>query len=246
MASDLGYDIRVAQSTPLFDYPSETKMYTDKWSRTSNGQSTIDLITRPSMLTYFTDTVRAILNGVPLDYYKGETHLQLQAAAIEDPLIYFTDDSIYTSSQNTLTICYANIPHQPFFFNENGDLVEDSANINNWNDKNFYLDQYKYATKLVTNAVSSILKNDPNSIILLMSDHGVRNHSNDSNHVEWMESINVKDITNILCAVYYKGEEFTDIENMCGSNVLISIINKEFGYSIPYIEQSDKLYYKVP
>lgn len=61
-----------------------------------------------------------------------------------------------------------------------------------------------------------------------------------------MKEMTVKDNADIICAVYYKGEEFAEIEGMYGSNVLISVVNKAWGYNIPLIPQSDEMYYKAP
>ena len=245
LAEDNGYTVNVAQTTQLVNYDSQTDIYGDKWSATGNSKSTIDLMISPSMLVPFTDRIRSVLNGVSLDYFVGRTHAVKQAQSYSDPLVYFAQ-SENVGKTNTFNLCYASIPHQPFFFDENGNVTNDVSKLNDWSNKDNYLNQFKYCTTLLQDTISNIVENDPNSIIILMSDHGARNHSNESSAFDWMNEMTAKDNTDILCAVYYKGESFTDIEGMCGSNVMISVVNEAFGYNIPLIAQSDSMYYKTP
>ncbi|MBR3971653.1 MAG: hypothetical protein IKJ83_02045, partial [Ruminococcus sp.] len=243
LAEETGYTVNVAQTTKLTPYESKTEIYGDKWSSTGDSKSTIDLMVAPSMLSPFTDKIRSVLNGVPLDYFEGRSHIVHQAQSFIDPLLYFAE-SENVGKDCTFNLCYASIPHQPFFFDSKGILIEDLSHFNDWGDKSYYLNQLKYCTTLLEKTIENIIENDPNSVIILMSDHGARNHYSGEPELEWMNEMSAKDNTDILCAVYYKGEEFTDIEGMCGSNVLISVVNKAWGYSIPLIEQSDDMYYK--
>ena len=244
LAEDCGYTVNVAQTNDLVNYESKTEIYGDKWSKTGDNESIIDLLAAPSMLAPFTDRIRAVLNGVSVDYFVGqkqEVKLKPQFA----PLEYFAE-SENVGKKNSFNLCYTNIPHVPFIFDQDGNILEDQSHRNDWGDKSYYLGQLKYCTTLFEDAVEKIIENDPDSIIILMSDHGARDHSSEIPNAQWMSKMTPKDTANILCAVYYKGEEFIDIEGMCGSNVLISIINKAWGYSIPLIEQSDDMYYKTP
>ncbi len=243
LAEDVGYDIKVAQCAEMINYESQTEIYGDKWSSTNEGTSTIDIMVSPSVLSPFVDKIRSILNGMPLDHFEGRSHVLNQAASFEAPLKYFAQKE-NINSKNTFNFCYAAIPHPPFFFDEKGNVIEGTAHLNNWNDPSYYLNQLKYTTTLLKDLVENITENDPDSIIILMSDHGVRNYSEGNQQYEWMNQMSSKDHTDILCAVYYKGEAFTEIEGLCGSNVLISIVNKTWGYNIPLIKQSDDFYYK--
>ncbi len=247
LAEENGYTINVAQTMQLVDYKSTTEIYGDKWSQTQDSESVIDLMVTPSMFVPFTDRIRAILNGVSADYFEGHSHIANQAQACIDPLLYFSE-SQNVGKPYTFNLCYVSNPHPPFFFDQEGSLYKDYSHLHDWVDRKYYLNQLKHCTTLIQNAIDNIIKNDPDSIIILMSDHGVRDHyTGDSEH-EWMKPMTVKDHTDILCAVYYKGEAISGLEGMCGSNVLISIVNKAWGYNIPLVEQSDDMYqyYKVP
>jgi hypothetical protein len=66
------------------------------------------------------------------------------------------------------------LPHTPFIFDEDGNLLPPQA-AEDWH---YYLGQYKYTTKLAQQLVSRLLANaDPNNppIIILQSDEGARN-----------------------------------------------------------------------
>ena len=243
LVENSGYTVTAAESFDIIRHESQTEIYGDKWSSTGDSKSTIDLMVAPSMLVPFTDKIRSVLNGVPMDYFTGHSHMVHQGQSCIDPLLYFADkDNV--GKENSFNFCYVSMPHEPFFFDDKGNIVSDSAHLNDWADKSYYLNQLKYCTTLIQNAVDNIIANDPDSIIILMSDHGARNHSEADPSFAWMNEMSAKDNTDILCAVYYKGEEFTDIEGMCGSNVMISIVNKALGFNIPLIEQSDDMYYK--
>jgi hypothetical protein len=66
------------------------------------------------------------------------------------------------------------LPHEPFIFDENGNLLPPAAG----DDWNYYLGQYIYATHLAENLVTQLLANaDPANppVIILQSDEGARN-----------------------------------------------------------------------
>lgn len=133
------------------------------------------------------------------------------------------------SKDNKPKLTFAHIcsPHQPFVFDENGETVELSES-NNWSDKKYYLGQYKYITSRLQETVDFILKNNPNSIIILQSDHGPRG-GNDELSIEYEDKLN------IFNAVYYKGET-VDIEGQSGLNTLRIVLNKLFHMDYEMLE----------
>lgn len=67
------------------------------------------------------------------------------------------------------------LPHEPFIFDQNGNLLPPEAAY----DWNYYLGQHKYATKLAEQLVRKLLVNaDPHNppVIIVQSDHGARNN----------------------------------------------------------------------
>jgi hypothetical protein len=87
--------------------------------------------------------------------------------------------------------------------------------------------------------VTNIIKNDPDAIVIIQSDHGYRQAYYLKNwygetYDDW--GLEMQYIRNILNAVYYKGEKI-DIENYSGVNTLIIVLNEHFGMNYELLEQ---------
>ena len=228
-----GYNVRAVQTTDLINYKSETVQYGKLWSTTANGELSFELMLKPTIYTPIQKAVSSIFSTFEVSTSAPKSVAKNLAASSSAPVEYLTKSNIFRD--NTFTLCYAQFPHQPFYYDENGNISNDTSKINNWGDKNAYLGQYKYCTKLVTQGLDNILKNDPEALIILMSDHGVRRHEPDK--YQWMKDLTPEDTGDILCAVYNGGKDFIDIEGMCGANVVTSVVNEIYGYNIPLAEQ---------
>jgi len=86
---------------------------------------------------------------------------------------------------------------------------------------------------------TEIIKNDPNSIIILQSDHGYRY----PDFLKNLYGIDIYDMDveslymrNILNAVYYQGQNI-DIDNYSGINTLRTVLNKLLNANFELIEQ---------
>lgn len=122
-------------------------------------------------------------------------------------------------NSGTFTLAYFCFPHQPFVVDENGrPLTAKAYNGDNvWENKSFYLGQYKYATKLMLLILEGIIKDDPKAIIMLMSDHGARA----------VEGATASLKKNTLNTLYYQGET-VDIEGLSNVNTIRTVLNKLF------------------
>jgi len=241
IVEDLGYDVRAFQATDLVDYKSETFQYAKIWSTTAEGDLSLNLMLEPTICYPIKDAFTSVLNLFVDDASVAVNVVDKLATSNAEPLTYFaSDDAEYR--EGTFNLCYSLIPHQPFYFDEEGNLKEGSKHLNDWSTKDHYLEQYKYSTKLLTESIENILENDPDSIIIIMSDHGLRLH--EVGRDTWMKDMTPKDNADIICAVYNQGEIFPGIEGLCGSNVLITLLNEAYGYSIPLVEQSDDFYFE--
>ncbi|MEG0763795.1 MAG: hypothetical protein RR424_08230 [Oscillospiraceae bacterium] len=129
-----------------------------------------------------------------------------------------------SSQFNMLYLC---CPHHPFYFNSDGSRNTD-GNLFNYDGDNVqgYIAQLQYVTTRIAKSIKRIIDNDPNSIILLCSDHGLRFGS----------ALQVEEHKNILNALYYKGEEILDFEGKSGVNTMRLILNKELDLHLPYLE----------
>ena len=138
----------------------------------------------------------------------------------------YGEESSKIAKSNLFTIGYFAFPHVPFIVDEQGNKTSDADRLN-LVDSNVYLGQLKYSSKRIVDMVREIVKNDPNSIIILQSDHGYRLPS----HLHTWYGINRYDLAeeapferNILNAVYYSGERI-DIEGLSGLNTLKVVFN---------------------
>lgn len=240
MVEDLGYNVRAFQPTDLVAYESHTSQYGKIWSTTANGDLTVELMLEPTICYPVKDAFMSVLDLFTKDASVGKGVVNKLGTSNAEPLMYFTsEDAEYPEA--TFNLCYSLIPHQPFYFDEDGNFKETNKYLNDWSTKDHYLEQFKYSTKLLTQSIENIIKNDPESIIIIMSDHGLRMHK--VGRDTWMKEMTPKDNADIICAVYCKGEDFADIEGLCGSNVLISVANEAWGYDIPIVAQSDDYYF---
>ena len=80
--------------------------------------------------------------------------------------------------------------------------------------------------KKIQEVVTQIIKNDPNSIIIIASDHGPR----------FNKEVPDEKKKNVLQAVYYKGETVTEWEGLSSVNTLRSILAKQFDIDLDLVE----------
>lgn len=150
----------------------------------------------------------------------------------------YSEESSKMADSNLFTLGMFWFPHEPFIFDENGNKTND-ADHSNLRDIGPYLAQYKYASTKILELATEIIKNDPNSIIILQSDHGYRYPDFLNN----LYGINTYDLAvespymrNILDAVYYQGQKI-DIDNLSGINTLRTVLNKLLNTNFEMIEQ---------
>ena len=150
----------------------------------------------------------------------------------------YSEESSKIADSNLFTLGMFWFPHEPFIFDENGNKTND-ADHSNLRDTGPYLAQYKYASTKILELVTEIIKNDPNSIIILQSDHGYRY----PDFLKNLYNIDIYDMSvespymrNILNAVYYQGQ-FIDIDNYSGINTVRTVLNKLLNTDFEMIEQ---------
>lgn len=132
----------------------------------------------------------------------------------------------------SFTFVYVNMPHEPFYVDENGNGVL-LTEYHNWRDDRYYLGQFKYATKQMINILDNILRWDDDSIIVLMSDHGARASSDPE---LFMKKFPLEVMNNPLMAVYYRGKPMTEIKGLSGVNVLRRVVSRLFDMDYAIVE----------
>lgn len=130
----------------------------------------------------------------------------------------------------TFTIAYFVCPHDYFVFDQEGNFIPDEQGTNYANKDN-YINQLIYVNQVIENTVTNIKEKDPDAVIIIQSDHGMRYpHMMDYHYgnYEYDPAIENPYMQNILNCVYYKGNAM-DIEGMSGVNTLRMVLNEAFG-----------------
>ncbi len=213
LMKEMGYNLYETESAgevnfqPRIDYGLNPE-----YSSTEDGYSTLDVILGRSLFAPLVNAMKII----PAD---GDFY--------EKILTYYTLPESY-SYQNAMTFTYLCNPHAPFLFDANGNRVDD-ANRMNWSDQKYFLGQYEYTCGRIVKTMDSIIKNDPDAIIIVLSDHGVK-----PNKYLWNgPATNYEQSTDTFFAVYTGGrDDLGDITGLCGANVLRTILNKEYGFQL--------------
>lgn len=138
---------------------------------------------------------------------------------------YFESDASFSGEEGKFYLTYLASPHQPFVFDENGN-VNQSTSWSNWNNSQYYLGQYLYISNLIENITDRIVQKDPNSIIIIMSDHGPRG----------LSSMTTEDKSHIMNAVYFKGDALPEIVGQSGVNSLKVVFSKLFNLDLQNME----------
>ncbi len=176
------------------------------------------------------------LGFYPSDYIRKTTEfkqnkLHNYADSLLEKFDYFENSANYNFVGTTprVTYAYMTATHVPFIFNEYGGIIP-WKNNRNWEDTNVYLNQYKFINKHLMASVSTIIKNDPDSIIIIMSDHGIRYHHDcKKKHTFYITD---KDSCRIMNAVYIKGQQY-NIEGLSGINTMRYILSLYDGLDYP-------------
>ncbi len=186
---------------------------------TVNGETATELLIDRSML-------------MPL---KSIRYWKLIAAEGDMALFQFLDDpSHYETKQNRAIFFYICSPHAPFYYAADGTHIEDRDAWTNYTDPGYYLGQYQYITKRVEQSIDVILEHDPNAIILLQSDHGLRYYA-DSDYPHTF-LIDGADQTRILNALYFGGKPI-DIHGLSNYNTLRLVLTELGATQYPILPQ---------
>ena len=200
LMQDYGYDVRKLTDKNYYgdDYVSDGNQ-NNSFAATAGGETLIDLIYKKTVFYPF-------LNH--------EVKLNLKE-------INFLIDPNNSPNRPTFTIMHVVMPHTPFYFDEFGNKNAISDWVN-WDDDEIYLGQYKYATSLMINVLDVLRQNDPESLIIVMSDHGAR-ASTDLDL--FMEKFELNDMNNIMNAFYYCGEDLSEYTGKSAVNTLRMLLN---------------------
>jgi hypothetical protein len=126
-----------------------------------------------------------------------------------------------------------NMPHPPIFYDSIGNYLPSAQifNAKTFFNKQKFLAYLKYTNKKIEDLVDVICKNDSNSIVIVMSDHGYRGYNN-TGVIEPLQFDNI-------CAVRFPGRNYLPIkEKWSNVNFFRYLFNCEFNQKIPYLSDS--------
>lgn len=206
-----GYDIQILETGDFYggSMPGKSETTNSK-STTINGESMQYLLYKRTVL-YPLFTQNNNMQRIR-DYLEIAEYLCSHAKELE----------------GMFTLTYVNLPHQPFVVDENGReiSVEGYAGPETWSNKDYYLGQFKFTTsRIMLPVLEAIVTDDPNAIIILMSDHGARGTPG----ATWEMK------TNSLNAVYYQGQ-MLEIEGLSNVNTLRAVLNRLFSLNYKMVD----------
>lgn len=196
-----GYNVWATEGAAFYNLPTPDGIDQTNSSATVDGKTPFDLI---------------------LD---NTAFYPLSKPTVEDDIRRDIDAalSLATSGKkNNMVMCHLNLPHEPFIYDRDGNRLKEGSS--NWKDLHCYRDQHIFSTKLMDQIVQIILKNDPDSIIILQSDHCARASSDQD---LFMKMFALEDMNNFFNAVYYRGQQI-NIEGKSSVNTLRTIMNELF------------------
>lgn len=124
------------------------------------------------------------------------------------------------------------LPHLPFYRDSTGkynsiEYIADDAHVH----KDRFLSHLKYTNMVITSLVEDISRNDPNAIVIIMSDHGFKNYSNR----QLYEPLNFDNI----CAIRYPGKPLLPFrEKWSMVNLFPYVFNSFYNQQLPYLADS--------
>jgi len=151
-------------------------------------------------------------------------------------MFQYARESWKLQPNNLLTFGYFYFPHLPWFVDEFGNRMN-VADAFNWRNSDAYLGQLKYCNTKIIEMVTEIIEKDPQSIIIIQSDHGYRRPVFlEKEYGETIEDMDAEMpyMLNILNAVYYRGEKI-EIESLTGLDTLRTVLNHHFDMELDMI-----------
>lgn len=133
----------------------------------------------------------------------------------------------------TLTVCYLIAPHAPFLFDGAGELTA-REDYYNWEKPELYLAKLQYISDAILKAVDNIQKHDPEAMIILQADHGVRipGHLVEQFGGPWFDTrAEIPYMEGVLNCVYLPGAT-VDIEGDTCINATRKALDAAFGLNL--------------
>jgi len=146
----------------------------------------------------------------------------------------FEDDTFKENSKSKFVFTHIRLPHEPFVFDEYGESVHNKK----WTDKSAYLSQLKFTEKQMIKIVDDIQVHSPDSVIIIVSDHGFRGEINWENpkKIDYIRGFNT------ITAIYFPIGYDKISDEISGVNVLRIFFNSYFNADFEILENRHMWY----
>ncbi len=127
--------------------------------------------------------------------------------------------------------CYSHIlmPHPPFFTNRNGDFLNQNEILLHGLNNNNYKEYLIYTNTKIKEIVNNLNKKNPNDIIIITGDHGLRAISDTC----------LFNMYNVFFSIRLPENNYENISDLKSSvNIFPFILNKYFNQKIPMIKDT--------
>lgn len=126
------------------------------------------------------------------------------------------------------------MPHPPYFYDKNGKLKDEAVVYQEYktNPPASYLEYVTYCNTKVRELITTILAHSPNSVILIMSDHGYR-EAKSTKTKYFFENMNAAYFPDLKYGNFY--------DSISGVNQFRIVLNKYFNAGFPLIKDSTVL-----
>lgn len=125
--------------------------------------------------------------------------------------------------QPSFAFVHLHLPHQPFIFKADGTAAS-IGDATNKLDKSVYLEQVRWVDTHMYELAERLIKDDPDCVILIQSDHGMRAWSTEK-----------KESYAIINYLYYQGKAIP-IEGVSGVNTVRILLNQLFHMELGMVE----------
>lgn len=137
------------------------------------------------------------------------------------------------TNNNTPTFIYAHflIPHSPFIFDSTGRLksIPEIRAMKKKSPEMAFYQQVLFADRVISDLVSYIKKNNQNSIIIIIGDHGYRNASGTKGYM----------IFDNLTAIYYPDTDYSQLyDSISPVNIFRTTLSKHLGNGLGLLKDS--------
>ena len=168
-----------------------------------------------------------VLTYMPFSYFNEnllEIHQHEKLKCFFDTII----NNDFTQSKPNFIHAHLRLPHEPFIYDENGELVSQK----NQNDKSAYLSQLKFSEKKILEIIDVIQLRSSDSVIILMSDHGFRSEINweNPNKMDYMRGFNT------ITSFYFPNNSDEIPSEISGVNIFRIFFNSYFNADYEILE----------